>query len=371
MEISDETTTEANQIITHLAIGLLRQDDAIQRGVASPVTFLDEQLQWGWDKLAFLCLKHGVTPPRHLPDLVSWLHQPVEDWPEIGEIFAAADLYGSLLNFGMAGELCNELSRDMHLSFDPEIEIHDLAFKQIRDYCKANHFAEQYSLARRFLVENPYLPYGEITISRDSTFDKNIRRWLKEAYERVPLFCRRKVDEEDCVVLCPRCGWPLVWRIKKATCYSPICERVVGKLSEAVCWEPIAPEAMRTKFGIQHSVVGPERPLLDLYHKLSPDFDLKCELWPEIDNYDLYIELPNDERWAVDMKDVENPTRLASEIHPFRSVPEWDKAFFVFPQHRRNPDYMRTFRATWARPPDTDALFVKDFIELVEEVLER
>lgn len=371
METTEETISEAKQIVTHLAIGLLRQDLAIQNGTASPVTFLDEQLQWGWDKLAFFCLKHGVSPPRHLPELVAWLHQPIEEWAEIGPLFAAAELYSPLLHYGLPGDLCNELSRDMHLSVNAEIEIHDLAFKQILEYCKVHYLPEQYTMARRFLVEDPYLPHGCIAITRNPAWDNNIRKWLKEAYEPIPMICRREINGQDYVALCPRCGWPLVWRTEnKATCYSSLCEKLIGHLHETARWEPAVPEATRTTLGIQYSVVGPERPLLDLYRRLGEDFGLKCELWPEVDNYDLYVEFPDGERWAVDMKDVENPIKLATDIQPFKSVPEWDKAFFIFPQHRYNHDYLRTFRAIWAKPPDTEVLFVKDFIQLVREKME-
>jgi hypothetical protein len=117
-------------------------------------------------------------------------------------------------------------------------------------------------------------------------------------------------------------------------------------------------------------VVGPEKPLLALYRQLTDDFGLTCQLWPEVDSYDLYVEFSDRERWAVDMKDVSNPTGLAATANHFRNSPEWDQAFFVFPEHRRHPDYLRTFRAHWARPHKTEAMFVKDFVQLVRERIE-
>jgi hypothetical protein len=168
MQITEEATVEAKQVVTHIAIGLLRQDLAIQRGTANPVTVVDEQIQWGWDKLALLCLKNDVPPPRHLPELVAWLHQPIETWETIGHLFEATDLRGTLLHFGVPGELCLELSQDMHFLTEPEREIQDIPFKEILAYCQTNYLPKQYALARGFLVGNSYLPHGGIVISSNT-----------------------------------------------------------------------------------------------------------------------------------------------------------------------------------------------------------
>jgi hypothetical protein len=187
MQITEENTIEAKQVVTHLAIGLLRQDLAIQRGTANPVTILDEQLQWGWDKLALLCLTNGVSPPRHLHQFVDWLHKPIETWETIGQLFDATDLRGALLYFGVPGELCLELSQDMHLLAEPEREIQDGAFKEILAYCQTNYLPDQYTHARRFLVENSYLPHGGIVISANADFEDEIRQWLLRCYEPIPI----------------------------------------------------------------------------------------------------------------------------------------------------------------------------------------
>src|SRR6266700_2311240 len=110
---------EAKHVLVHLAVGLLRQNEVAGRGLARPVTDLDEQLQWGWDKLAAFCYKYHVSPPRHLPEFVAWLHRPIESWEGIGHLFASALLSGSLLTYGAPSEFCADLGRGLHLSSNP------------------------------------------------------------------------------------------------------------------------------------------------------------------------------------------------------------------------------------------------------------
>lgn len=370
--LEDGGFAEAKHVLVHLAVGLLRQNEAIGRGIAKPVTDLDEQLQWGWDKLTTLCYLQGVQPPRHLPDLVAWLHQPVESWDGLGSFFARAELTGSLLCWGMPSEFCMDLGRDMHLSDDPERELQDTPFKEILAYCKKHHLVDQYRQARQFLVEHPYLPDGGITITRDASWDPEIRTWLRCCYETLPLVCHRQIGGQAHIAQCPRCGWPLEWRSSQhsiAVCYSELCGNLVKQIHDPVIWEPAAPESMRTTRGIQFSVVGPEVVLLDLVRQLERTYGRACDLWPEIDSYDAVIPLSGNTFWAADLKDHQSPTRLANSVRGFRSVPQWDKAFFVFPDHRRRPGYLRTFLSLWQKPKDQDieVLFLSDFLQKIEE----
>ncbi len=336
------------------------------------MTGLDEQLQWGWDKLATFCYKDHVSPPRHLPEFVAWLHQPIESWEGIGHLFASAHLSGPLLSYGTPSEICADLGRGLHLSSNPEREIQDTPFKEILDYCKVNHLAQQYREARHFLVTHPYLPYGGITISQDTRWDAEVRKWLRRAYEPVPLVCYRSINGQDHIALCPRCKWPLEWRTQRrsiAVCYNDLCGQLVKHIHDPQQWELVSPESMRTTRGIQESVVAPEVPLLELYEKLAQDHGLSCELWPEVDSYDVAVSMSDGERWAIDMKDFRSPTELADRVRGFLLAPAWDRAFFVFPEHRRHPGYLRTFTALWKKPKGQhiEALFVDDFLRRVQE----
>jgi hypothetical protein len=362
------------QIITRLALGLMRQDEAIQKGVLVLATKPDDQFQSGWDDLTTFCHILGVAPPRHLPELVVWLHQPIETWGGFEDLALQADISGRLLSYGAPSEQCMALSREMHLASDPERELQDVPFKEILSYCKHNYtkdprLIEQYRKARLFLVTNPYLPYGAITITSNSYWDSEIRKWLRQCYEPLPRSCYQQINGQSKIALCPRCGWPLEWPSKKvrlARCYSDLCGQLVSTLHYPTQWLEAPIDAMRTTRGIQSSVVAPEVPLLRLKERIEQEFGFPCELWPEIDNFDLLVTRDR-ERLAIDMKDHVGVRKLAEEATAFPLTPAWDQAFYIFPEHRRQPGYFRTFSSLWKQPPKTQALFVNDFLRYLRE----
>lgn len=103
---------------------------------------------------------------------------------------------------------------------------------------------------------------------------------------------------------------------------------------------------MRTKEGIQRFVVAPEVQLVKLYDDISTMHGVICTLFPEFDAYDLQIRWGGG-TWAVDFKDQWHPARLARRLTPFARYPQWDRAFYVFPDHRASPSYMNTFKSHW------------------------
>lgn len=365
----DEASTEAQIILTYLAVGLLHQNREIERGAAIPATLLDRYLQLGWDKLAQLCYRHSTPPPLHLPDLVSWLHEPPAMWPGIGFLFQTEESGEALLSFGAPSQACLELGRDIHLATDLDRELGDIPFKSILEYCREQRKPDQYTLARRFLCEHPYLGDGTVTISHRLDLDRPIREWLSQAYEPVPQVCIRQVNGQPSIALCPRCGWPLQWRTERANCYSELCTHIVGQLSDRARWRPYVREACQTKRAEQNSIVGPEQPLLALYHQLVDEFHLDCELWPHIDACDLLVRFPNGPVWALDLKDYQSPRKLALALDPFTTAIDWDQAFYIFPDHRNRGRYLHTFRQFWARERHVEALFVSGFLSRVEEEL--
>jgi len=369
----DETPNKNVQTIVHLAIGLLQQQESIDKGESRPVILLNDYLQWGWDELAFQCIMCGTTPPAHLPDLVNWLHQPVEQWDKVGALYQAVGITGALLEEGFPSYTCKELGKLYYQARDPQAEFEDTPFKDILAYCRSNNLPEQYSRAREFLVRHPYLPDGIITITTDTNWDDHIRRLLKSCYEPLPIRCRQHDRSRDMVVLCPRCGWPLEWRNNQAHCHDQnTCRDAVGELSESTLLSAHTDEAVRTTPGIQQSVVSPEVELIQLYDQLVEDYHLHCTLWPEIDSYDMRVKVRSDCYFALDMKnyDPKNIQAVAARAGYFKSYPEWQQAFYIFPDYRWKRNYRNVFFQMWTQPPDTKAVSVSEFLDYLKAQLD-
>jgi hypothetical protein len=106
--------------------------------------------------------------------------------------------------------------------------------------------------------------------------------------------------------------------------------------------------------------------LRDQVEKIKARKQIKVELWPWLDVYDLRLTFPDGEVWAVDVKDWANPYRLARTIKHFRTDPPWDRAFFVFPDRHRKarPNYLNAFRSQCTLLDDKrfSAMFESDLI---------
>jgi hypothetical protein len=100
------------------------------------------------------------------------------------------------------------------------------------------------------------------------------------------------------------------------------------------------------------------------------DMGLEVEMWPAFDAYDLRIRF-TDTIWAVDVKDWNNPIELARHAQYIPEKPNWDKAFYVFPDERKRQrsDYLQAFTNHWKRPPNTTAMMEKDFLRHVRNKL--
>jgi hypothetical protein len=369
-------------MLATLAVGLMRQEDHRLHGTGRPVTHLDEYLQQGWNQLYALCLELDIHGPRHLPELVRWLHLPLEEWPEIGPFISSRLKHeGSLLSYGIPTETCRELDHKMGGSINPERELADLPSKRILDMCWSSRLSEgfdpeeQYTRWRTFISRNTVLFNGKITIVSDPGWAPEIRDELVKCYEPILQACIRYIQGSPCITRCPRCGWPLRWKASNpdvAECYDPLCREQVPQFHFHSAWEPVMKDvALQLTYGIQASVAGPEVALMHLYDRLTQEMNLPCELWPHIDQPDLLVKLSDHTKWAVDLKDYRNPATLAQTLTGwFFPTPEpWDRMFLLLPDHRKTPTYRDTLKQLWQRSDGQHIgiLYVSEFLRKIEQ----
>lgn len=365
-------STQPIRIATRLAVGLVEVQKQVVAGAALPVTSPQPQLRAGLEQLSVLCLAQGVRPPAHHQEVVQWLHTPMEKWLGLETVMEAAGLSGALLFHGFPTEQAYDLAR--HVEGHTNLEIDDLLFKGILEYCQQNRLEEQYTNARQFLVEHSWLQHGTHSINSNLDWDKPVVEGLSASYEHIPLKARRMIDGTELVALCPRCGWTLEWYGDYASCYSDLCGRLIERIHRPERWVPYHPEMVRVNRGVQQYVVAPEQQLLVLKTALEK-MGAACKLWVAVDSYDLWVQFPSGLRWAIDLKDYSNPSRLASAFKPFKRYPEWDQCFYVIPDYRKTGSYNKQLQAAWKakrqNEPDLQGIevcYIKQLLKKAEGV---
>jgi transcriptional regulator with XRE-family HTH domain len=381
-----EAADLAYEVVAQMASGLLRQDEAAKTHKEEAVTMLDRQLQQGWNKLTMLCIAYGPTmPPRHVADLVRWLHEPIQNWPVVGERFGSLGFSGAFLEVGNPTPQCRQWGQELYEAQDAERELEDLAVAEIIKYCKENvhELAPVYIQARQFLAEHPILHEGRMGFEYEPNFlslPEDIQRYIERCYEPIPDSCKRGDMRKPEVMTCARCGWTLEWPQEggEPVCYSSLCMSMItenGRYRQESRYEQLPKEAIRTKRGVQSSVGGPETALLQMYEELSDDPRLQCSLWPEVDRWDLSVVFPDGAHWAIDLKDRENPTELAkvtSKQFTRGLQSSWDRAFWVFPDYRtKRRGYMRQYNGFASLEPGVAALSVSEMMAEIHRKLDE
>jgi hypothetical protein len=263
-----------------------------------------------------------------------------------------ADEYGDdegLLDAGELTELCHYFVVNAQ---DVEAELTERLMLRVMDECRNKlKSPEAYTAFRYALVCHPVLDEYELLELRGQPFLRPLSLFLAEAYEDIPAAA---IDNHE-IRVCPRCKWTLTktlynqWR-----CGDEWCLQVVGHFGLAER-RPYTPHLKRVKRPLRQYVVAPgiaEVRIAQAIKRQLPRLDVV--LWPNYDAYDIQIGFTDTVSWAVDVKDVRNAIRLATDLskQEFRQTPPWERAWYVLPDERDVflPNYWAGFRNTWRHP---------------------
>lgn len=210
---------------------------------------------------------------------------------------------------------------------------HDLfyALEQHHVFLKMKDLSpEDYTAVRKFLVEHPVCTEKAIRDFKIKTRKVDIAEILDAAYEDIP---------EDSYY-CPVCGWTMHFHGRQAVCCNRSCTvnhpvREENRLIDNTNYK-------RLVHGVMRYMCIPGKLELEIQEKANK-LGCKTKLWPNHDQYDIQITLPDGAIWAVDAKTHRNPYTLADSIRndgAFVNVPA-DKRLYVIPKERTvdYPDY--------------------------------
>lgn len=216
--------------------------------------------------------------------------------------------------------------RNIYNDIDPEIAQHE------------------YLSVRRFLIENPYTTPSQIR--------KNFMR-VKHIYIEEVGELYEECQENQTYWYCDRCG-VLTEKHGKLKGIKP---RLCGNHHKDQSyvhefkWET---GLLRIKDGIHQRVCFPGIPELNLCSAVEelkethPDCLHQVKLYPGLDRYDLQLHFGDGAVWAIDIKDVRDPYKLAKNLKPLYSEGSlrYDKSFYVISDRciANYPDYLEILR---------------------------
>jgi|SRR5579859_8198934 len=353
----------AEETLYLVASGVIR---LVEDSTSSSPLAYPPSLQMGLDRLALACIRQGVAPVQGVPDLLIWCHRPLATWP----LDLEPDAVGPddrLLIGTRPTTICDEWAvavADVIADREETVLMH-----AVLTACRLADRPQDYVAFRRWLIEYPVITALELQQARASEALAPLAEQLRSAYSEAPAEC----ESAGSFRTCPDCGnllWPTVgngWVCDDSRC-RPAPESRLPRI-------PARGEVLWLKRGVRRFVAAPGRAELDLYKRLQNP-GLIVDLWPAYDAYDLRIQFPNREVWAVDMKDWSNPVRLANQVKPIPDTPPWTRAYFVFPDARRDerPDYVRAFKTrcrVLSSAPPVGAMFATNLVNQVSRRLKE
>ena len=318
----------------------------------------------GFSKLAADRIADGKSFPRDLPECVEWSRKPLSEW-ELEEL--PTGLSGEVVILDSDWNLDEEFE-DILRESPNQTEIDQSVLVLVKRHCRGRCLQQDYVKFRKFVIENAVVSETDLRKGLSALSDGSLRDMLKGAYGPAP----RTSGGETHLMTCRFCGWTMTEnrRGNIARCSLARCRQLADLKrdhSPKVIELSRSEDYYQVARGIRDSAVAPGKVEIRLYETLRAK-GVEASLWPGFDAYDLGVRLSDGRVWAVDCKDWKNPKSLAQSLpREFNGHGDWDRAFYVFPQYRRDltPNYMSAFEDNWRSQRNVRPAYEDDFIEQV------
>lgn len=313
-----------------------------QRGPQDPV--YGHAVQSAYNHLVLLCLRCGEPPPDSVPGMVRWAaERTLRDWPlALPTDLEAADGYLVDTVTRMPTQQCFEWAISAP---DPAAEeFENQLLREALTTTRAAKEPQAYTAFRKLLITRPVLTGTELALLGADLYLALLHDTIKRSYEPAPA----SYLHDDQFAECERCHCLLVpvglgtqrgWRCELDRCQRERHARIGRRLSPA-----LAGGVYQLTRPLRMFITGPGLAETELETALVA-LNLKPEMWPNFDAYDLRITLPDQQVWAIDVKDRANPALLGRNAQPLRPDPPYDRALLVVPQYRfdEREAYQRIF----------------------------
>ncbi len=313
-------------------------------------------LHHGMNSLA-LEMKKSIPFPKTMNGFLRLLEEPVKNWCPSSFIPQEFDRDFGLLDEDSLSEEANDYSNDylsevlLKKGWIPEID--NQKFIRILDKLRdaynndnSEQAQQEYSILRPFLIRYQFTTPSKIrkAFGRTKYLVDEIPQ-IGELYE--------ECQENQIYWYCDRCGilrekYGRLKGIKPSLCGNHHKNQFYIR---QVKWET---GLLRIKDGIHQRVCFPGIPELNLYSALEElkeehsNYLQQVKLYPGLDRYDLQLRFSDDGVWAIDIKDVRDPYKLAKNLQPLYSEGSlrYDESFYVISDRciQNHPDYLEIAR---------------------------
>ncbi|MBH8567149.1 hypothetical protein I8748_34225 [Nostoc sp. CENA67] len=360
-----------DELTLHLvASGIVKLAESLKNGKAPTLPY-PKELQRGLDRLVLNCLRQGRKPPQGVPELLCWCRRPLTEWhlDLSQEDLGVAD---KLLDGQIPTAICEEWAI---ASSDIEAELtQKQLLLNVMSVCRLADTPDSYVQFRRLLISQLLLTAFELLQICTEPLLEKLEEQIQAAYEPAP----ESYAVDGYFHCCAHCGNLMLRTVQgELICAEDRCRaKNVSKSGRQISQKQ---QVIWLKRGLRRFIAAPGCAELRLAEKLENlgKSRLQVNLWPDFDAYDLRIVFPDNEVWAIDVKDWANPFLLAHKVRQqnplIPSKPPWIKAYFVFPDDRseQRPDYLRAFCNHCPLPKQIKAKFESAFIKDVRNKLQR
>lgn len=352
----------ARDTFTFLVVGIAKYLVAKELGIPG-------ELRHSLNQLA---LANPHQFPRTFSGLLQRCQQPLKNW-WILEQPSNFDVNASLLDgmepsFAMQDYL-EELQKFEKLPYglslsQIESRFDNMNFRKLmaqleQIYVKDPSGAEaDYVCLRRFLIEHPYttlIELSQVLSKMRHLAVSDVGRLYFRASEIKGAMQYLDDNGQSMFWECTHCGPLYVREGQLESVHASVCGAHCPRYNKG--WQPIPPSVNRlvVRQGIHRRVVVPGMVEVKLYKWLKSQAEAFAPyldtftLWPGIDKYDLQLRFADDEVWAVDVKDYQDPENLLPKLTPLYRLGtlRWDRSFYIYPNYREKtrPDYGTILRS--------------------------
>lgn len=358
------------ELLSWLSRGLLAVSDLYHSNEMIPYP-LPDPLPRVFHHLAVRQMWKKKHFPTTLLELWAWAHQPLV---KLGlELPPGVDPAKPLLENGLPTAQCEDLAELAGKETSPAAQYSSKLMNEVMDLCQTLNAPHTYVAFRQLLITSPVLTAAELERCLCDNGLGSLAQQVKKAYLMAPHFAARQGYLETC----PRCNNLLMpTSTQQWVCVDAFCRHRQTGYQKAAKRFPVEKNVLWLHPGLRRYVAVPGQTEVRLWKRLCR-MQIEVELWPDFDAYDLRLVFQDGEVWAVDVKDWGNPVALAREINNqrgMRQFPHWNRAFWVFPDHRRmqRPDYMELFKNNCEYLSATvSAVFEKEFLNLADKKLRQ